>query len=234
MIKHYILVIGGISYMSKLITAVVPVRAGSQRVKNKSIKPFADTTLLDLKLKSLSKIKTLDRIIVSTDSPQAKVIAEKYNVEIHDRDPYFASSECTNSEFFENIATFVECGHILYAPVTAPMILESTYYDFINRYSFCTSNNLVTTGLIKKHLWLGTEPLNYDIKSSPNSQDLPNIMEINYGLGLISKELLEESKNIVSSNPTFYLLEEDEGVDIDTPLDFEFAEFLYKRKNNIK
>ena len=35
------------------ITAVIPVRKGSQRVKDKNLRPFAGTTLLDIKIKSL-------------------------------------------------------------------------------------------------------------------------------------------------------------------------------------
>ena len=36
-------------------------------------------------------------------------------------------------------------------------------------------------------------------------------------------------KNIITETPTFVLLDEIEGVDIDTELDFEFANYLYKR-----
>jgi CMP-N-acetylneuraminic acid synthetase len=214
-----------------MITAVVPVRAGSQRVKNKNTRPFAGTTLLDIKLEMLSRIKTIDKIIVSTDCDNAKAIAKKYGVNIHKRDPYYASSECTNSEFFENMANYVDSGSILYAPCTAPLIKESTYYDFINRYSLNDMKNLVTTSLIKEHLWLDGKPINYEIDKSPNTQDLPDIMSINYGLSIISRELLLKSKNIVSSNPNFYVLDNLEGVDVDTPLDFKFAEFLYEMEN---
>ena len=43
---------GSIMKKGKLI-AVVPVRAGSQRVKDKNIKPFANSNLLTLKLQTL-------------------------------------------------------------------------------------------------------------------------------------------------------------------------------------
>ena len=39
-------------------------------------------------------------------------------------------------------------------------------------------------------------------------------------------------KNVVTKNPTFVVLDEIEGVDIYTELDFEFAEYLYKKLNN--
>ena len=49
------------------VTAVVAVRKGSQRVPNKNIKPFGDTTLLDLKLQTLLKVSNIDEIIVNSD-----------------------------------------------------------------------------------------------------------------------------------------------------------------------
>ena len=63
--------------MRKTITAIVPVRKGSQRVKNKNFKPFADSNLLEIKLNTLKQIKTIDKIIVSTDSSIAIETAKK-------------------------------------------------------------------------------------------------------------------------------------------------------------
>lgn len=216
--------------MDGMITAVVPARAGSQRVENKNTRPFAGTTLLDIKLEMLSRIKTIDKIIVSTDCDNARKVAKRYRVDIHERDPYYASSECTGSEFFENMADYVKSGNILYAPCTAPLIKESTYYDFINRFKLNGMKNLVTTTLVKEHLWLDGKPINYEVNKSPNTQDLPDIMSINYGLSIISRELLIKNRNVVSDNPNFYVLSDLEGVDVDTFLDFRFAEFLYERE----
>ena len=59
------------------ITVVVPVRKGSQRVKNKNFKPFANSNLLKVKLDVLKKVNVIDEIIVNTDSEIALKIAEK-------------------------------------------------------------------------------------------------------------------------------------------------------------
>ena len=39
----------------KKLTAVVPIRKGSQRIKNKNFKPFAGKNLLRIKLEMLKK-----------------------------------------------------------------------------------------------------------------------------------------------------------------------------------
>ena len=41
-----------------------------------------------------------------------------------------------------------------------------------------------------------------------------------------------KSKNFICDKPYFYELSENENIDIDTELDFEFAEFLFKKRNN--
>ena len=71
--------------MNKKIVAIVPVRKGSKRIKNKNFKKFASSNLLEIKLKSLKKVNLIDQIIVSTDSPIAIKIAVKYNVSYHIR-----------------------------------------------------------------------------------------------------------------------------------------------------
>ena len=90
------------------LTAVIPVRKGSQRVKNKNLKPFADSTLLDIKIETLKKVIGLDEIVVSSDSQEMLDIARKHNVTAHRREDYYASSEVNNSDFMVNLSTSVD------------------------------------------------------------------------------------------------------------------------------
>ena len=59
------------------LTAVIPVRKNSQRVKNKNFKKFNNKNLLIYKIEKLKKIKLFDQIIVNTDSNEAIKIAKK-------------------------------------------------------------------------------------------------------------------------------------------------------------
>lgn len=52
----------------RTITAVIPVRAGSRRLKNKNVAPFAGTNLLINKIEQLKKVDKINRIVVSSDS----------------------------------------------------------------------------------------------------------------------------------------------------------------------
>tara|TARA_R110002012_G_scaffold306012_1_gene510432 strand:+ start:141 stop:821 length:681 start_codon:yes stop_codon:yes gene_type:complete len=213
----------------KNITAVIPVRKGSERVKNKNIKPFADTTLLENKILQLKKVKNISKIVVSTDCDKCLQVAKKLEVDTHIRDDYYASSAATNSEFFKNLAESIEADYIMYSPVTSPLISLNTYHECI--YKFNQSNdikNLVTVSNVKHHLWKDGQPLNYDIRESPNSQDLPDIYSINYAVCLISRQDMITYRNVVTESPVFYVTDEIESIDIDTEFDFMIAEMVYK------
>ena len=61
------------------ITAVIPIRSGSQRVKDKNLRPFANTTLMENKINSLLQVPELDSIIVNTNSEEGiEIVKKKY------------------------------------------------------------------------------------------------------------------------------------------------------------
>ena len=211
----------------KEVTAFVGVRSGSERVKNKNTKNFCDTTLLDLKLETLKKVDGLSGIVVSSDCDDILMRATKHNVKIHKRDDYHASSKCSNSEYFYKISEIVKTDNVMYAPVTSPFVSVETFNECMKKFQ--TSDNVVTTNIVKHHLWLDGKPLNYELDNSPNSQDLPDIHAINYGCCLLRRDDLALYKNVVCSNPIFYVLDEIEGIDIDTSFDFTISEMLYRK-----
>ena len=109
-----------------IIKAVIPIRKGSQRVQNKNLRPFADTTLLENKIKVLKKAGFFDDIIVNTDSEEAIAMAEANGVSWHRREPYYASSACSGSEFFQHLGIVTDCDVFCYCPVTSPFVSVET------------------------------------------------------------------------------------------------------------
>ena len=57
-----------------------------------------------------------------------------------------------------------------------------------------------TINYVKEHLWLNNRPLNYNPLNSPNTQDLPNIMKLTYGINIIS-EKNDLKKNVIGDKP---------------------------------
>ena len=209
------------------------MRKGSVRVKNKNLKPFAGQNLLEIKIKQLKEISLIDKIVVNSDCSRMLEIATNLGVDAQAREEYYASSEATNSEFFENLGKTCEGEYILISLVTAPLIFTETYYDCIRMFLEDPKvDNLVTTSLVKHHLWLNKTPLNYNLEDAPNSQDLPDIHALTYGVCIVSREDMIKYRNVVTPNPTFKILNEIESIDIDTEFDFMVAELIYNKLYN--
>ena len=186
--------------------------------------------MLELKIKSLKQVPLIDELIVNTDSEVAIQIAKDNNISWFKRDDYYASSICSNSEHWYNIAETTDSDLIMHVPCTAPFIKSKTYYDLINRFMLSSNDSANTVSLVKEYLWLENKPLNYDINKVQNSQDLPDVMKLTFGISILARDTMLERKNVVGNNPMFYVVSDEESIDIDTPLDFEFAQHLYKNK----
>ena len=63
--------------MKKSISALIAVRSGSVRVKNKNLRRFCESNLLELKIKQLKEIDGLDQIVVNSNCDEMLNIAKK-------------------------------------------------------------------------------------------------------------------------------------------------------------
>lgn len=221
--------------MKKKITAVIPIRSGSQRVKNKNLRPFGNTTLLELKIETLLKVSEIDNIVVNTNSEKAiSIVENNYSgtkVSFHRREEYYASSNCSGSEFFRHLGEVTNTDIFIYSPCTSPFVKPETYLKCISEFknSGGDFDCVSTVSAVKEFLWLNGKPINYDPLNAPNSQNLPDIMALNFGVTLTTREDLINNHNIIGKRPNFVETSDIEAIDIDTPLDFYIAEQIYKR-----
>ena len=218
--------------MKKNLVAVVTVRKGSVRVKNKNFKSFANKNLLIHKIETLKKIKELDEIIINTDSDKAIKIAKNLKVNFFRREDYYASQNCTNSEFWSNIAKNTNSKYIMFTHCTNPLVKEKTYREFIslfnkNKNKF-DSFNTVTE--VKEFLFKKNNPINFNPIKTPNSQNLPDVIKLNFAINILLTEQMYKTKTLIGRKPYFFKLTQVEGFDINTPLEFSFAEHLFKNK----
>ena len=214
------------------VKALVAVRSGSMRVQNKNIRPFAGSSLLEIKLNQLKRIPNLDGIVVNSNDDQMLEIAEKMGCETVKRDPYYASNEVSMSDVYENMAQQMDTDIIAYINVTNPLLKDETIIAAIDKYKELAAagqyDSLNSAHLIKEFMFVDNKPINYDLKHQPRSQDLPDIAALNFAVSIISKEKMIENKNVVGEKPYIYIIDEVEATDIDNQIDFDFAEFMYK------
>ena len=212
------------------LTAIIPVRKNSQRVKNKNFKKFNNKSLLIHKINKLKKVGLFDEIIVNTDSEEAINIANKLKVSYHRREKYYASSKCPNNEFWQHVAQNTYSKYIFFTNCTSPLIKILTYKNTIQNFekSKKKCDSLNTVNLVKDFLFLDKKKNNFNINKAPNSQNLPDIYRLNFAINILSRNTMIKRMSVVGKKPYFFPLNEIEGFDIDTKFQFDFANHLHK------
>lgn len=118
----------------------------------------------------------------------------------------------------------------VYCPCTSPFVRPETVSQCIKTYLASSDCDCVSTvSPVKEFLWLDGSPVNYDPGNAPNSQDLPDVLALNFGATVVSREDLIRNRNIIGKRPLFIPTSDIEGIDIDTPLDFYVAESVYRK-----
>jgi len=215
------------------ITAVIPVRKGSTRCKNKNIRKFGDTNLLKLKIETLKKVKGIDKILVSSNCDIMLGIAKDMGVDIHKRDEQYCKTETTQQDFHLELANIIDTQFLMVCNCVSPLVSVNNINKCINKWRNIIINkedydSLSIFSTFKEFLWDNIGPINYDNKLLlPKSQDLPFYYIPTYALTIISKKLAIKYKSITGVKIYKYDIDKIEGIDIDYPGDFIISELLY-------
>lgn len=211
-----------------MFTAVIPVRKGSRRLKNKNVSDFSGTTLLEYKIRQLKEVTHITSIVVSSDCDDMLSIANTCGVVAHKRaDEYCDEKTKSFGEVVEHICTEIEGEHILWATCTSPLVEADNYAQAINTYLDKLNNgydSLMSVEELKRYLWTEDGPLNYElgVKHVP-SQELPTLYRITDGILIAPREKMIDWKYFHGVKPYKYVMDKRSSVDIDDILDLECA-----------
>ena len=73
------------------------------------------------------------------------------------------------------------------------------------------------------------KPLNFNPAKALGSQNLSDVIKLNFAINILSTDLMAKKKSLVGDKPYFYKLDSIEGYDINTEFEFEYAEYLFKK-----
>lgn len=218
-------------------TAVIAVRGGSTRLKNKNIRPFAGSNLLEIKIKQLQTSKKIHKILVTSDSLQMLDIALSYGADIFQR-PVEYCDEKTKS--FGEMAAYVArnavmTDAVIWTPVVCPLVEAVRYDEAITAYetqvlTAGTYDSVISASSIKEYIWGGHTPMNYSLKKPVKTQELPNWHLITNGFFVAGREDIIAWKFVYGMHPYLMEITKWEAIDIDDEYDFFMAEQACKWK----
>ncbi len=225
--------------MSEKIAFFLPTRKGSERVKNKNTRPFADIEggLVENKIKQLLSTKHIDEILFSSNDEMCIAIAEKYasdsRLRIIPRPNELCLSTTNLQDLICYVPTITNADHILWGHVTTPLVEAKVYDTAIEQYLskiIKGYDSLVSVKELKNFLLNQEGKLVNNTTNIPwpRTQDLEPLYEINHAIFLAKRSVYTEQKNRIGQKTLLYIMDEIHSKDIDWEEDFKIAEIMYK------
>lgn len=211
-----------------MYTAIIPVRKGSRRLKNKNIAPFSDSTLLEYKIKQLKNVSSIDNIVVSSDCDYMLDMSSKLGVSTYKRKPEYCDEKTKPfGEVVAHICSNVSGENIVWATCTSPLVEASDYEEAIEIYKrkkLEGYDSLMSVEEFHRYIWTDKGPLNYElgIKHVP-SQELKALYRVTDGILIAPRKKMIEWKYFHGSNPHMHIMDKRSSIDIDDPLDMACA-----------
>lgn len=224
------------------IAFFLPTRKGSERVKNKNIRPFAgiEGGLVENKIKQLLATKHIDEILFSSNDENCIAVAEKYQgdsrLRIIPRPNELCLSFTNLQDLICYVPTITDADHILWGHVTTPLAGAEEYDAGIEYYLSKLNegyDSLVGVTELRNFLLNKEGKLvnNTTDIPWPRTQDLKPLYEINHTMFLARREVYVKQKNRLGMKPLLYVMDEMHSKDIDWEDDFVVAEMMYKNLN---
>jgi len=222
--------------------AIIPARGGSKGVPKKNIKPLAGKPLILWTIDAALKSKQIDKIIVSTDDEEIVAVCQGTGVEIPFMRPkelaqgsslaidnYIYTIERLNREFNCNYEEFVvllptvplrtsediDKAVELFSQKNAESVISSTTLHHPFEWVFSINDD----GIIQRNNEI-------DIKKMMNRQESKHVYIPNGAVYVFKYSLLKEKNSYYSDKTYAYVMPPERSVDIDTEIDFKFAEYL--------
>lgn len=199
------------------VLAIIPARAGSRGIPNKNIRIIGEHPLIYYSIKNAINSKQITDIIVSTDSPEVRIIAQQMGVQVRWRDESLCGDAVTlDAVIADAVPKDTLWDYVVTMQPTSPTLRVETL-DSAIQYAIDNDLDTVISAINAPHLSWGER----DGKKVPNYTERlnrqylpPCYMET--GAFVISKASVVTPKTRIGSRVDVYEVPEDESQDVDT------------------
>ncbi|MTK11385.1 MAG: acylneuraminate cytidylyltransferase family protein [Clostridiaceae bacterium] len=228
------------------ILAIIPARGGSKGLPRKNIKNLNGKPLIAYTIEAAKKSKYIDRIIVSTEDEEIEQVSKNFGAEV----PYLRPQEMAQdtSSVVDSIIHMINWlkgkedykpDYICLLQCTSPLRNYEDIDGAIEKLFKTNMDGVVSVCEVEVNpYWTNVfegNRLKYFLeqgKSIIRRQDLPKIYRLNGAIYVIRTDVFLREKTFETDDMTGYIMLNKNSVDIDTLIDFKFAELLLKDSEN--
>jgi CMP-N,N'-diacetyllegionaminic acid synthase len=221
---------------------IIPARGGSKGIPRKNIKLLAGIPLISYSINLAKELAAADDICISTDDGEIAKVAENLGTPTRFLRPESLATDHAASydvflhaiDYYEKLGKHYDVLVVLQP--TSPLRTVKQVNDAINLYdsTFDMVVSVKETASNPYYVLFEENTEGFLSKSKPGNfvrrQDCPPVYEYNGAVYVINIESLKRKHISDFTRVKKILMSDFNSIDIDTPLDWIFAEFLLMNK----
>jgi CMP-N,N'-diacetyllegionaminic acid synthase len=228
--------------------AIIPARGGSKGLPGKNIAPLAGKPLIAHTIDAARSARSIQRIIVSTESPEIADIARCYGAEVPFlRPPELAQDETPTLPVMQHVLTALEATErfvpeiIVLLQPTSPLRLADDIDRAVAMLEETGADSVVSLCPAEYHpAWM--KRLDRDrvlsfLEGGPEytrRQDMPPVYRLNGAIYVTRRRVLLEENRILGLDTRALIMDAESSVDIDTPLDLKVAALILQERQDAR
>ena len=229
--------------MKQYIVGFIFARGGSQGVPGKNIRLLAGKPLIAYAIETAFQSELIDRVVVSTDDEKIARVAQDSGAEV----PFIRPKELAQNNSPEWLAwqhairmlkeqdKNRELDVFVSIPPTAPLRATEDIDNAIQLFLESDADIVITVKKASRHPSFNMITLDEQEcaqlvlplgKHIIRRQDAPPVYDVTTVAYVANPKFIMESKSFFEGRVKAVLIPEERALDIDTELDFQFAEYL--------
>ena len=217
---------------------VIPARGGSKGIPHKNIYPVAGKPLLEYAIESIKSVKYEGDLVVSTDDREIAEVAAKHpEVTIIDRPAEISHDTASTEDALIHAVDYMKnTYHRTYDAVvtlqaTSPLRKSSTIQSFLDEFEKMRNeyDAYLTLTEDRSDFWVRTTDGHFarrDPKAPRRRQEREPLFVENSAIYVTDTQSLIHNHSVLGSRVNGYVIDAEEGVDINEFSDIALAESL--------
>jgi N-acylneuraminate cytidylyltransferase/CMP-N,N'-diacetyllegionaminic acid synthase len=223
---------------------LITARGGSKGLPGKNILPLHSKPLIAWSIEAAQQAQHKGQLVVSTDSEEIANVARSYGAEVpFIRPAALAIDSASSMDVIMHALDFYSANgenfdYVVLLQPTSPLRRVTDIDAALDFLAERKAEAVVSVCSAEHHpLWSNTLPPDGNMKDfirpevkGKNRQQLPSAYRINGAIFIASPTYLKEFNSFIADRTFAYEMPAEASVDIDSEIDFAFAELLLQRR----
>ncbi len=199
-------------------------------IKNRDTMKIGGHSLLERTISICNNVPVIDEVVIYSSNEQIlELLDEKLKYKFQQRDVDLDQQSVSIEDIIERFLSVSGADIIVLIHPRCPFIRSGSIDECINKVINDSFDSAFIATRYKKLAWFRGQPLNYSLEKGGNTLNVSDVEPVileSSSVYVFTRELFEQTRRRIGSNPYMKFVGRFEGFDIESIDDYEIAELI--------